>query len=178
MTVYKKHMTPDGNSGFCSASVRACPYGGDNKHFYYDSSIKQEVLNPADPMQQRIENLSSEELISKADELYSPTQEFSTEYKLQYKKVEKLTSEYEKQKEAIVTSYPIKHQSAVRQLTGLHEGAGMVASFDLFDPEEDDYTAKSDATDDEKLKFAKSYLDKFKAEGKLRALISASHVQK
>lgn len=175
MTVYKKHMTPDGESRICTAQVK-CPYGGESNHFYYDSSIKQEVLNPEHPMQKRIDKVPSDELLEKAPDLIAAGKEPTPEFTKAYTAYTRRTEEYSAQREDIIKSYPMKHQSAVRQLTGMHEGAGMIASFDIFDPEEEDYTVKSDATEDEKLKFAKAYLDKFKAENKVRAFISASHV--
>lgn len=175
MTVYKKHTTPNGESGVCTAQVK-CPYGGESNHFYYDSSIKQEVLNPAHPIQKRIDNVSSEELLEKAPDLYAEGKELSPEYQKAYTAFIRRVEEYTSQRENIIKSYPVKHQSAVRQITAMHEGAGMIASVDIFDPNEEDYTVKSEATEDEKIKFAKSYLDKFKAEEKVRAYISASHV--
>lgn len=175
MTVYKKHINPDGESGVCSAEVK-CRYGSEANHFYYDSSIKQEVLNPEHPMQKRIDNVSSDEFLDKAPDLYSESKEPSPEYQKAYATFTRRVEEYVSQREQIIKSYPVKHQSAVRQITGMHEGAGMIASFDIFDPDEEDYTVKSEATEDEKLKFAKAYLDKSKAEEKVRAYISASHV--
>lgn len=175
MTVYKKHTTPNGESGVCSAKVK-CPYGGEANHFYYDSSIKQEVLNPTHPIQKRLNNVPSEDLLDKAPDLYAEGKEPSAEYQKAYTNFTRRVEEYTAQREQIIKSYPVRHQSAVRQLTAMHEGAGMIASFDIFDPEEEDYTVKSDATEDEKMKFAKAYLDKFKAEEKVRAYISASYV--
>lgn len=175
MTVYKKHTTPEGDSGVCTAKVK-CRYGGETNHFYYDSSIKQEVLNPADPKQKEIDNVPSAELLDKASDLLPAGTEASEEFKAQHAVTAKLTEAYEKDKEKIISSYPMKHRDSVRMLTGIHEGAGMIASFDIFDPEEDDYTAKSDASDDEKRNFAQSYLKKFKAESRLRSFISASHI--
>lgn len=175
MTVYKKHMTPSGTSGVCNAKVK-CPYGGESNHFYYDSSIQQEVLSPTHSMQKRIDNVPSDEFLDKAPDLIAEGKEPSPEFQTAYTAYTRRTEEYSAQREEIIKSYPVKHQSAVRQLTGMHEGAGMIASFDIFDPEEEDYTVKSDASDEEKLKFAQTYLNKFKAENKVRALISASHV--
>jgi hypothetical protein len=175
MTVYKKHMTPNGESGICNAKVK-CPYGGESNHFYYDSSIRQKVLSPDSPMQKVIDRVPSEELLDKAPELLAPGSDLSSEYNNYHTALAMRTDAYNEQKEAIIKSYPIKHQSAVRQLTGMHEGAGMIASFEIFDPEEEDFTVKSDATEDEKLKFAQAYLNKFKAETKLRAILSASNL--
>ena len=175
MTVYKKHTTPDGNSGVCTAQVK-CPYGGEANHFYYDTSIKQEVLNPDHPTQKAIDKVPSSELLDKAGELVRPDSKVSTEYELLHTALAMRTDKYNEQKEAIIKSYPIKHQDAVRQITGLHEGAGIIAAVDIFDPEEDDYTAKSEATDEEKLAFAESYIRMHRADEKLRAIISASHV--
>lgn len=175
MTVYKKHINPDGESGVCSAEVK-CRYGSEANHFYYDSSIKQEVLNPDHPTQKRINNVPSDEMLDKAPDLLNPAKEPSAEFQRAYTTFTRRTEEYYAQREQIIKSYPVKHQSAVRQITGMHEGAGMIASFDIFDPDEEDYTVKSEATEDEKLKFAKAYLEKFKAEEKVRAHISASHV--
>lgn len=175
MTVYKKHITPDGEVGVCSAQVK-CRYGSEANHFYFDSSIKQKVLDPSHPMQKRIDHVPSDEFLDKAPDLYAEDKEPSPEFQKAYTDYTRRTEEYYSQREQIIKSYPVKHQSAVRQLTGMHEGAGMIASFDIFDPNEEDYTVKSEATEDEKLKFAKAYLDKFKAEAKVRAYISASHV--
>lgn len=174
MTVSKKHISPDGTSGDCTAKVQ-CRYGSETPHFYYESSIQQEVLNPDHPMQKRIDNVPSDEFLEKAPDLLNPAKEPSAEFQKAYTNLTRRTEEYYSQREEIIKSYPMKHQSAVRQLTGMHEGAGMIASFEIFDPEEEDYTVKSDATDDEKLKFAQTYLNKFKAENKVRAYISASH---
>jgi len=175
MTVYKKHTTPNGESGICTAKVK-CPYGGESNHFYYDTSIRQKVLNPDHPMQKVIDRVPSEELLDKAPELLPPESEFTSEYNNYHQALAKRTDDYNAQKEAIIKSYPVKHQSAVRLITGMHEGAGMIASFEIFDPEEEDFTVKSEASEDEKLTFAQSYLNKFKAENKLRAIISASNV--
>ena len=175
MTVYKKHITPEGTTGVCTAEVR-CRYGSEANHFYYDSSIKNNVLSPDSPMQKVIDRVPSEELLDKAPELMAPNSDLSSEYENYHFALAKRTDAYNEKKESIINSYPIKHQSAVRQLTGMHEGAGMIASFELFDPEEEDYTVKSDATEDEKLEFAQAYINKFKAENKLRAIISASNV--
>lgn len=175
MTVYKKHITPDGEVGVCSAQVK-CRYGSEANHFYFDSSIKQKVLDPSHPMQKRIDHVPSDEFLDKAPDLYAEGKEPSPEFQKAYTDYTRRTEEYYAQREQIIKSYPVKHQSAVRQLTGMHEGAGMIASFDIFDPNEEDYTVKSEATEDEKLKFAKAYLDKFKSEAKVRAYISASHV--
>jgi hypothetical protein len=174
MTVYKKHTRPNGESGVCSADVK-CRYGKEARHFFYDSSIKQEVLDPSHPIQRRLDNVSSDELLEKAPDLYAEGKEPSPEYQEAYTAFTRRVEEYYAQREQIIKSYPVKHQSAVRQLTGMHEGAGMIASFDIFDPDEEDFTVKSEATDDEKMKFAKTYLEKFKAEAKVRAYISASH---
>jgi hypothetical protein len=175
MTVYKKHITPEGDTGICTAQVK-CRYGEESNHFYYDTTIKQPVLNPDHPMQKAIDRVPSEELLDKAQELVPAGSEFSSEYNNYHTSLALRTDAYNEQKEAIINSYPVKHQSAVRLITGMHEGAGMIASVDIFDPEEEDYTVKSDATDEAKLKFAQAYMNKFKAENKLRAIISASNV--
>lgn len=175
MTIHKKHITPKGETGICAAKVK-CPYGGESNHFYYDTSIKQPVLNPTHPTQKKIDNVPSDALLDKAPELVPPDSKFSSEYNNYHTSLAMRTDAYNEQKESIINSYPVKHQSAVRLLTGMHEGAGMIASFDIFDPEEEDYTVKSTASEDEKLQFAQAYLNKFKAENKLRAIISASNV--
>lgn len=175
MTVYKKHITPEGEARICTAENK-CRYGSETPHIYYDNDIKQEVLSPEHPMQVRINSIPSDELLEKAPDLFAAGKEPSPEFRQAYVAMTRRTEEYYAKREAIIKSYPIKHQSAVRIMTGMHEGAGMIASFDIFDPDEEDYTVKSDATDAEKRQFAKSYLDKFKAENKVRALISASHV--
>lgn len=178
MTVLKKHVTPEGQARDCSAEVR-CRYGASAPHFYYDTTIKQEVLNPAHPTQKVIDNVPAEEILEKADSLLpsdvTPTRQ--QEYDEARYVLLKRTETFNKKREHIINSYSEKHRDTLRALTNSPEGAGSIATFEIFDPEENDGAAKSIATDDEKYAFAKAYLDKNKAEGKLRALISAAHVK-
>ena len=174
MTVYKKHMTPDGESRICTAKVK-CPYGGESQHFYYDSSIGEPVLNPSSPMQKAINRIPSADLLERGGD-YLPPEADRTLYNHHHDVLAKRTEEYNAQKEAIIKSYPVKHQRAARLLTTMHEGAGLIAGFDIFDPEEEDGVAKTTATEDQKVKFAQTYMGKFRAEGKLRAAISAANV--
>lgn len=175
MTVQKKHISTDGVARKCEATTRPCQYG-DSPHFYHDSSINKEVLPPEHSTQQKINSVSSEDLLKEAPNLIPAGKEPSPEYAKYHALTEKATANWEKQREYIIKSYPVKTQDAVRSLARLPEGAGAIASFELFDPEEEDGVAKSSATEEEKMQFAKVYLDKVQAEQKLRASISAMHV--
>lgn len=175
MTVYKKHITPEGPRE-CSAQVR-CRYGESAPHFYYDSTIKQEVLNPAHPAQREIDRVADKDMLAKADSLLPAGAEQTAEYKKAHATLAKKTEVFNAQREKIINSYSQKHRDTIRTLTNSPEGAGSLATFEIFDPEEEDGAAKSIATDDEKYAFAKAFLDKTKADGKLRALISAAHAK-
>lgn len=176
MTTIKRHINEEGEAKPCEAQVK-CRFGSNAEHHYFDTTIQREVLAPAHPLQALIDNVSSEDLAEQAPLLASKGAGHTQEFKKAHKDFEKKSEKYSNELEEIVSSYPLKHRSSVRMLAELPMGAGAIAGFEIFDPEEEDKMVKSSASDEMKMKFAKSFLDVSKAENKLRALISASHAQ-
>lgn len=177
MTIIKRHINDEGQANPCEALVK-CRFGSSAEHHYFDTSIQREVLSPAHPLQNIISSISTEDLADQAPLLASKGAGYTPEFKKAHTDFEKKTQDYSKRLEDIISSYPIKHRSSVRMLTELPMGAGAIAGFEIFDADEEDQIVKSSASDETKMKFAKSFLDATKAENKLRALISASHVHR
>lgn len=176
MTVYKKHTRPDKTVGVCNAKVQ-CPFGSEQEHFYYDTSVNKKVLSPNSVEQKKLDTLSSTFILENATEVFNGDAKIDTAFNGYYENAQKTSSAFDECAEKMIQSYPIKHQSAVSQLLSFPEGAASIASFDIFDPDEEDWAAKSTATDEEKSKLALTYLNKTKAEDTLRAYISSSYVK-
>lgn len=176
MTRVKKHISPDNQSRECSATTAPCRYEGSTEHFYYDTTIQRKVLAPNHPMQKRIDLMNSQELAENAHELVSESAASTDEFKSAHADYQKSLQDLETQREKIIASYDDKFQFSVRLLAESSEGPAALAVVDIFDPEAEDGVAKSTASEEEKMRLAKAAIMKTKAEDKLRALISASHV--
>jgi hypothetical protein len=172
MTVYKKHTRPDNTSGVCEATIEDCPFGSNGaNHFYYDSTIKKEVLNPDSSTQKNLDRLSVEELHTNSTGIVG--EEASNDnYQSAYADYVAADADYNERKAKVIASYPEVKQDFVKQLIDTPMGPSLIGSMEIYDAPTRK-TIKSSASEDERVKFATSWLKRSKAENKFRATVSS-----